>query len=250
MRKLFLLFLLLTLAIAPCASARMTSVLVGGGVAATGCNYDTCAAGCTLFYWDGSTASMAANICSLGDTSASVAGEADLTTNASKITLVDGSTNGNDYYYFAVESAYDIFPAGAFTLEITVNFSAIASQSRFFSVSFDASNYVFVDFITTSGNDLRIYHNGNGTAVTKTFDANLDLNTEYSLVITADTATGMDISINGGSSWIGVPASSTITTMTHAGTGSNIFRVGNNTANSLIGTIDNVRVKSGFKAGY
>lgn len=34
MRKLFLLFLLLTLALAPCASARMTGALVGGGVAA------------------------------------------------------------------------------------------------------------------------------------------------------------------------------------------------------------------------
>jgi len=211
-----------------------------------GCNYDACAAGCTLFYWDCSTASMASNVCSLGDNTAAKAGEIDLTTNAGKLTITDDSDNGGDYYSFTM-TEYNLFPAGAFTLELTVNFSVITDNAIIVSVYFDADNSLFLMF---DGIDLEVKHEGNNVIETNTFDVNLATATEYQLVITADTVNGMDVSIDGGANWKGVPASSTITTMTHSGSATAPLRIGNASANNLEGTIDNVRIKSGWKAGY
>jgi hypothetical protein len=256
MKKIIILFLLLfpLLALAdddPCQEnvclARMGAMIAGGGVAAAApsCNYTTCSAGCKLFDWDASTAAMTSNVCSLGDTSATLVNEADLTTNAGKVTLTDATENGNDYYKFDIAS-YDVFPAGDVTIEFTINISALGNNAKAFIAYFDSNNYMNVVFPTGSGNDITVNHRGNGaTAVTKTFDVNLSTSTDYSIVIKCGT-NGMALSINGGSSYT-TDATKTITTMTHSGTVAGGLKIGNEAASKLQATIDNIRISSGWR---
>jgi len=241
--KNFILFLICFLA-SPSYAFNPLVVCSGSPPSGT-CNYDVCSSGCTLFSWDGSTTDVSSNVCSLGDTSATLVGEVNVA--SGYVDITDDTANGVDYYRFDI-SSFDIWPAGEVTVEATINFSTISNAGIIFQISIDADNFFLMSFNTAAGNDVSVSHRGNATTVTQVFDVNLSTSTSYSLVATCSPTSGMSLSINGGSSWTDYSAKTTNTMTT--GTSANGFRVGNSTANSLIGTMDDIKVKSGFKAGY
>jgi hypothetical protein len=240
-----LLILLFASSVYSAGPAMMCGQSAGGaaGFCDSGC------AGTTILCWIPTTTTVE---CSDDDTTAAATGEIDVSTAPGYVTLVDNTGNGNDYYEFASTSFSD-FPAGAFTLEMTVNLSVVSNNGVLLHVTYPAgagNNLVRVSISTAAGNDIIFNHTGAGTEETNTFNTNLSTSTAYSLVLTADTANGMDVSIDGGANWIGIPASSVITTMDGTGTGSTAVRFGNDAAVNVEGTIKNMRIKSGWKTGY
>lgn len=238
------LIILLFLFIASPVHAGMM-MMTGDGTSTAG----FCSAGCTgttLFCWTGT--STAPNCTQGADNEATLTGEA--SAGVGGITLADTSDNGNDYYNFDT-SEFDVFPAGAFTVEMRINLSVIGTNTQpLYIVLANGAGANSLTIRINAGKDIVVTHTGAGTGESNTFDANLELSTQYDIVVTGDTATGMDVSIDGGANWLGVPASSTITTMD--GTGSSIsgVRIGNSLATNAEGTITNVRIKSGYKTGY
>jgi hypothetical protein len=238
-KLIILLFLFIT---TPSHAGMM--MMTGDGTSTAG----FCSAGCTgttLFCWTGTSVTPD---CTQGDNEATLVGEA--STGAGGITLADTSDNGNDYYSFATD-AFDIFPAGAFTLEMRINLSVIGTNTQLLYIILP--NGVGGNAVTIridAGKDILVTHIGAGTTEANTFNANLNTSTQYDLVITADTATGMDVSIDGGANWLGVPASSTITTMDGTGSSTGGVRIGNSLTANAEGTITNIRIKSGYKTGY
>lgn len=187
---------------------------------------------------------MASNTCSLGDTSATLEGEADLTTNAGYVTMLDTSDNGNDNYKFAM-SNYDIFPKGDATIEIGFTLSVAASTATLFSIFLDSSNY-FQIFISGATRDIGVYHRGSGaTAVLNTFDVNVTLDAPHTIIVKIGTVNGMALSIDGGA--YTTVSAKTITEMNHSGTHSAAFAVGNDAAANMEGVIDYVRVSAGWR---
>lgn len=233
----------------PIQLARMNGY-VAAGVGAASCDYAICSAGCKLFSWDAASTTISGESggsepCSMGDKTATLGGEADLTSNVGYITLLDTSNNGNDNYKFAT-SAYDIFPSSDLTVEMTINLSAITNGGVLLDMFYDSNNYFIVSLLAT--NDIRVRHRGAGaTVVDKAFDVNLSTGTSYNLVIKASTTHGMALSINGGSSYT-TDVTKTITTMTNSGTTSDGFRVGNDAAYNIAGTITNIRISSGWRS--
>ena len=240
----YLIFLILLLF--PFLFAGQNYYKCGGGVPISSCgNYSSCEDGCKVFDWDCSVNLMGLNVCSLGDTILSSSGEIDLLTNPNKVTIVDGSNNGGDKYFLDLgsSSAYDVFPSGDATVELTVNFSFISNTANILQIYYDTNNYFRISFSTASGNDITITHRGDGVTVTKTFDTNLSLDTEYLLIIKISTTLGMAISTDGGSSYL-TDGSKTITAMTASGVNPSGGTLGNIVAVSLKGTVDNIKFYS------
>lgn len=242
MRKAILIFCLVILAISVSARVRV----IPGGYGLSGCgDYSSCAIGCKLLEWDCASTDVSSDVCTVGaDTSMQQDNESNIT--SGYLQLTDDSDNGDDSYRLSV-TTYDVFPAGAFTLKMKIDLDVISSPGQIFRFYLDSNNYIFVYFSTASGNDIGISHKGNGNNVANIFDANLSVSTSYDLIITADGITGMDVSTDGGSSWIGVPGSSQITTMTHVGTCTNCLYVGNQSGTNMEGDIDDVEIYAGYK---
>jgi hypothetical protein len=239
MKNLFISILIL-LAFALNVEARMNAAVIGGGVVATGCNYTGCSAGCKLFDWDCSTTTVTNNVCTMGaDKVATLGGEANLT--SGYINITDATGNGADWYYFDI-AAYDVFPAGDFTLEMTIYFTSRTSSQIIFKANFDATNYRRIQI--SSGGDVQILHLGNNVGGTVTFDTNFTTGVSYTLIIKASTTLGMSVKVNANDALTDV---TNLTTTTHNGTVAAGLSMGNTSSNAAVMTVDNVRISYGWR---
>jgi hypothetical protein len=244
MRRLFLpLVCFILLAFVSSTGARMNLMIVTPQTpAAGGCSgYSSCEAGKKLFDWDGSTTSMGSNVCSVGDDTAATTGEMSIA--AGWISIDDTSDNGNDYYNFAISSG-DIWPADTFTIVIKFNATVITDGGKLFSIYNGANDLVDVEWETSSGNDIRIRHKGNGTSTVQTFDTNLSTSTDYTMTMAAENGPGFRMAIPE-ATFDATYADKDITTMTDVDS-SNGFRVGNTPAINVEATIDYLRVYGEF----
>ena len=242
MRKLILiLFILLS-----CASLANSGGIIsfpGGGVPS---GVEACGSGSPvllLYYPFTSLTVTDGGGCSQGDTSVEKTSE--VSTPNGVGTLIDTTNNGGDGYELT-PSAYDIFPQGAFTIELTVNFSVMSDEADIFFIRDGGyANYVKVSIETAGGgNDIEVnrYSNG-GSDVATTFDVNLATSTEYKLVLRISDSDGPDLSINGGTSF-----TEGSDPLTNFAASQILFIIGTiNTAKNLEGTVDNLKVYSGWK---
>ena len=171
-------------------------------------------------------------------------GEADLTTNAGSVTMLDTSDNGNDNYKFGM-SSYDIFPKGDVTVEIGFSLSVAGSGSSLLFVYLDSNNYFYIQ-ITGATRDITVGHRGDGaTVVSNTFDVNVTLEAAHTIVVKCSTVNGMSLTYDGGAAI--VDDTKDITVMTNAGSGTSALIVGNDQAVNMEGTIDYVRISAGWR---
>lgn len=213
-------------------------MLMGGRV---GNNYSICSTGGKLFDWDCSGTNLTSNVCTKGDTSATLVGEATITDG--KVSITDGTANGTDYYTFTM-TGNDTFPRGDVTVELTVNMSTITAGAFMISARAAASSYFRIYWAT--GNDIVVRWNNGTIDRTKTFDLNLSTSTEYQIIVKASAAYGIAISTDGGATYT-TDATQTIGTLANDD-GSATFSVGNPVDDkAMVGTIDNVRVSHGWR---
>ena len=240
--KLFALFcLLILLAGVHGAGAADVTVVIGVPSAVEACGSGSPVL--LLYYPFTSLTVTDGGGCSQGDTS--VTKRSEVSTPNGVGTLIDTTNNGGDGYELT-PSAYDIFPQGAFTIELTVNFSVMSDEADIFFIRDGGyANYVKVSIETAGGgNDIEVnrYSNG-GSDVATTFDVNLATSTEYKLVLRISDSDGPDLSINGGTSF-----TEGSDPLTNFGGAQTLQIIGTtNTAYNLEGTVDNLKVYSGWK---
>ena len=241
MRKLLLLILFLLFI--P-ASGHAWSVIMIAGSSPSGLQcggLSDCSAE-KLFDWDCSVEAMDSNVCSAGDNTGVATGE--ISVAGGLVVLADGSNDGGDYYTFDV-SGHDIYPAGDFTITFTMDFDVIEDTGflwRAISVGGDELMTILIN--NNAGNDIQIIRKVNNiVTINETFDVNFALSTSLDVVVKGRTvgSPGMSVKIGGTTA-----TSATVITSHLAGDPIVFLHVGNESNDNMEGTIDDVRIYSGW----